>query len=197
MYMWKDRAFSIAAIVLSIVAIGLAIIRTTPFVFENTDFYGWVLAGLSLLVAILIGWQIYSYISVEQRANKILDEISKKYADLDSKNYDLMNSVDLKFKELEAVSVSQQGMNFYAIGKYKESIRFMIHALNCYKSMNNNENVNSAISQLEIVINESKAKGYEINIDEQTKENWLSALLSVQNINNRKQVECIMKNIGL
>jgi hypothetical protein len=100
---------SIIAIGLSIISIGLSVIRTTPFVFENTAFYGWIMTILSLFVTILITWQIYKVALFDSKVNKkIRDAVSLLK---EENSIEINKSSCLEYLRLASILSEQLGYN--------------------------------------------------------------------------------------
>lgn len=69
----KKNWISIAALILSIIAICFSGFRMEPVTF-GIDRYNFSIDVLSLLVTLLIGWQVINVISFEKRMNKIVTD---------------------------------------------------------------------------------------------------------------------------
>lgn len=65
--MKSSNTISWIAIILSICALGVSLVRTEPFTIDSLGFFGWTSAILSLFVTALIGFQIFNYFTFEKR----------------------------------------------------------------------------------------------------------------------------------
>lgn len=85
----KNNTLSYFAILISLIAIGFAIFRVTPMVeFGNDTYIGVIATFIGILVTILVGYQIYNAVEINQkikRAYKISNRLKKKCDELDSK----------------------------------------------------------------------------------------------------------------
>lgn len=66
---------SVGAIIISMVAIIIAAPRYTPV---SIDYLGVIAGILSILVTTLLGWQIWTVISIDKKINDKIQELSKK-----------------------------------------------------------------------------------------------------------------------
>lgn len=111
----------IFSLVLSFLAIVIASITAFSVGFNVTD-NNFILGTLSLLVTILIGWQIYSKITVEERVKKIINE-----------------QIDLGANTALFVALAQSGMTSFNKGDVTEAIQSLLNALCIWeKGMNSN-----------------------------------------------------------
>jgi hypothetical protein len=205
--MKASTVLSAIALAISVAVALFAMVRMTPFTFENTSFFGWVVTVLSVLVTALLGFQIYNYISVEKRINKTLggmeqkiiqyvdEELKKKYDDLDKRYSELERSFDLRFKGSEADNMSQVSLNYFLQGQYKISLMGAFTALECYRLIENQEAADEMISRISFIIETIQLKKIKIEIDKEIKNEWLQTLLNMQNMDNRTEIENMIKFI--
>ena len=64
----KDKYISMIAIAISIIAIAIAILSCESI---QIDWVGFVIASLSVLVTLLIGWNIYTFLDIKQISSKV------------------------------------------------------------------------------------------------------------------------------
>lgn len=103
--MRKDKEIAIyligfASLAMSITAVCVACFRTDDLGF---DYQGVIVGMLSLLVTVLIGWQIYSTIAMEARMRKVADEIVTRKAEDVKKS--IYNSLSTTYISLIATSL--------------------------------------------------------------------------------------------
>ena len=120
---------SIVAIVISLVAIVIAsfIAFTLPFDSDNASF---TLGTLTLLIALLVGWQIYSIIDVQkqiEKANKVSKEIElfKEKIEIESKS-----ALFVSLAQLGKSSFNKIGINkAYDNAERAEAVQSLFNAL--------------------------------------------------------------------
>lgn len=106
-----DRCLSIVAIICSIVAISFALPSTKPV---DIDYIGVLVGILSLLVTILIGWQIWSIIAIDKKINEKVDIASKKInIKVDTANDSLKKEIDTARDNLAISGVRATTAMFY------------------------------------------------------------------------------------
>lgn len=74
---WIFGSCCVISILISICAIAIATSRVGKTEFDPNGFYGWTVAVLSFLVTILIGWQIFNYLSFQQYLNSKIKETTR------------------------------------------------------------------------------------------------------------------------
>ncbi|GHU57158.1 hypothetical protein FACS189411_09910 [Bacteroidia bacterium] len=161
-------------------------IRTTPFVIENTDFYGWVTATLSILVSILLVWQIYNTLSIEQKMKTyIIDsEIKMKksvehYIETKLSEFDIV--IDTNIKELEANTMYNQALNAFQGERYPESLYLIFQSLGRKVIIKKNVSVDM-LNVIEQIINRIREDKIKITLFGASEiENWIKFLLELKN----------------
>lgn len=122
----KDKSnlilgLSIVAIIISIFAIAFAV---RGYQYADTDIPSFLVSVLSLLVTVLIGWNIYTVIDTKEEL--------KKY--------------DLKLRDIELNSVAGltllNAQNYYNLKDYSTSFEGSIKALDQYYKMSRNSELN-------------------------------------------------------
>lgn len=77
--MKKESWCSIIALILSLGTIGYIAFDIKPFTFENTEFLGWIVGALSVSTAILLWWNVSSYLmfrkTIEEDTKKIVQKV--------------------------------------------------------------------------------------------------------------------------
>lgn len=75
---WNNKVLSVAAFILSVCSCLFVIVRVKPI---TIDWFGVLVGILSLLVTVLIGWNIYTFIDIkntEKRLDKFREEFEGK-----------------------------------------------------------------------------------------------------------------------
>lgn len=80
---------SIVSLLLSVIAVCVAVWRSPELDF---DYQGVLVGVLSLLVTVLIGWQICYFVFVKQEINK---EVNKRLAELSNVQFEALNMIHL------------------------------------------------------------------------------------------------------
>lgn len=172
----KNRGLIISsvAIVLSFVSIGLVIIRTTPFTFDNMEFYGWVIAILSLLVTILIGWQIYNVMYIDAKIKDSLKSaIDNQYKIIDKRT---------KSAKDEAIGTSlyNVGQAMFYNGFYDLAMDNYIKAIGAISDseMEKKEaHVDLCFSKIILTIKKIKEQSDEYSVSEKALASYINLLL--------------------
>lgn len=119
---WISTTISIAAIGFSIVALA----KAAPINDLDFDYYGAIIGVLSLLVTLLMGYQIYTVINVK----KEMDEVRKARDEMDKKLEEKSGKIKQAFREelnnvaplIMAISRPQSGIiENIAFATYKDS----------------------------------------------------------------------------
>lgn len=115
------------AIVISIIAICFSCPRNSGLGF---DYQGILVGVLSLLVTVLIGWNIYTFIDIKeesQRINKFRTEIENK---IKQSSFDMQLDLKLEMMRVVPVIIAQQ------TGDLTDSLKFMFNTF--HENANNN-----------------------------------------------------------
>lgn len=92
MYKYFPHVVSVLAIIISIIALANICPR-----FSSFDYLGLIVGILTLLVTLLLGWQIYNAIDIRNNLNNL----NKKYEDLNINIQAIQTNVDSKTTALE------------------------------------------------------------------------------------------------
>lgn len=96
---WSCTICGIISIPLSIVAIAIATARIGATEFDPNGFYGWIVAVLSLLVTILIGWQIFNWMGIKDDVTIVRERMD----DLDEK----IKHVNKQISNVKSMEINQ------------------------------------------------------------------------------------------
>lgn len=142
---------SIIAIVFSMISIFISIYCNVRLLEPvKWDLLG-VLAGiLSILVTVLIGWQLYNIISFERRINKLKQEIKRENI---KQLEGLKKEVEYKIYDAEAQLLYRQSLVAEAIDQYYWSLECIMNAIekttyNPYTSPEIIEKIDDALMDL-------------------------------------------------
>ncbi|MDR3142162.1 MAG: hypothetical protein LBU37_10620 [Tannerellaceae bacterium] len=100
----------------------------------NGAYLGLIITTLGILVTVLIGWQIYSALSIERRVKKRLKKTEKKFTDklsgqIDAKTKEFDKKLQSAIGEAFGSSLFNLGVSVYYSGDYGSSVGFFIKAL--------------------------------------------------------------------
>lgn len=124
-----------ASILLSIISICISLIRSEPLTWDGMS----VLVGiLSLLVTILLGWQIYTFIDIENKIKRIIkEEFDKKTKDV----YTAIIGNTLTYQVEDA--------KFYIENReWNRALSLQTHILQGYINLNQKEKVEETVDLL-------------------------------------------------
>lgn len=112
------------SLVMSIIAICLASPRTIQTSF---DYQGVIVGTLSILVTILIGWQIYNIINIQSSLDKFAHKMSK------------INAIEEGYKKMDIYNDAQtyqsSGHILYLQKRLSETLQASLKALNLYSQI--------------------------------------------------------------
>lgn len=141
---WGRNWISLIALILSIISLCFSGIRMEPVTF-GIDRYNFSIDVLSLLVTLLIGWQVINVISFEKRMKKIVDnEIVK-----------LKKHIEYKSANSEAGIYLTTGIAFYYTFPLRAYINF-IWGVGRYLDCEDFTNCNKCLDNMENVLSENK-----------------------------------------
>lgn len=122
----KDNWVSLLALLVSIIALMLSY-RVIPVDFK--DYWGFVLGVQSLLVTILIGWQILNVFEVKRQIEDFNETISKLKKENDNLIHDKISDYDLTvsalFQQLEGIRQFNSGHGKDALAFFMESLKLL------------------------------------------------------------------------
>lgn len=176
----KIYATSIASIILSVTALSISLycnVRISEPI--KWDMLGIFAGILSVLVTILMGWQLYNAISFENRMNKLKKEIKIESKQQSEKN---MNEIVLKSDDIQAQVLYRESMLEFSLKQYELSFQSAI--LSIEKASNNHfvskEEFEIIESQLCKVISEINNNGKEFILDNYVKDRYISIIKSAE-----------------
>lgn len=166
--MRKNNWVALVALVIAVVALMLSY-RVTPVDFK--DYWGFVLGVLTLLVTLLIGWQIYNSIEIKKQLDNTKEkqlEIEKKMTEF-NKSLIVMDS-GLNFTQglsnsnerplsayrdfINALDSAYDANNHTAVEDCYNNLQAMIQKLS--QTLKTNENIEVKEIQIEKAINKLK-----------------------------------------
>ena len=117
---------SILALVMSVIALMLSY-RVAPIDFK--DYWGFVLGVQSLLVTILIGWQILNVFEVKRQIEDFNETISKLKKENENIIHDKISDYDLTvsalFQQLEGIRQFNSGHGKDALAFFMKSLKLL------------------------------------------------------------------------
>lgn len=138
---WGRNWISLIALILSIISLCFSGIRMEPVTF-GIDRYNFSIDVLSLLVTLLIGWQVINVISFEKRMKKIVDnEIVK-----------LKKHIEYKSVKSEAGIHLTTGIAFYYTFPLR-AYKYFIWGAGLYLDCEDFANCNICLNNMERVLN--------------------------------------------
>ena len=182
----KNNTLSIIAIIIAIIAI---IITLCARCNDGWDFdlYGALIGILSLLVTLLLGWQIFNHLSFEEKLNKRTDGEIQKAKDLIYEEN--RNNINIAKYKLIAFTSSEMAHNIInPDGKINRAFKYAFDALMAISRSNENDMIEPLYPLLiEIINNEEldKSKFAIRQID-----HWINEVPNI-NINNERKAELL------
>lgn len=85
------------------------------------EIYGYLVAVLSVLTSVLIGWQIYTVINFDRQKEKIIENIDRELIQLRTHIYDELGMVNMKL--IEFFSEKKEG--YHLLSMCIEVIRYI------------------------------------------------------------------------
>ncbi len=138
----KNNFISLIAIVISILSICAVSLRWMPFTFDSLGFFGWATAALSVLVVVLIGFQVWQVFSFENRLKKQKDEIQEYMSDsIESELYLLNVKIDGKISLLS-------GLSDVKVKDYNSALNNFIVSLYKYSELKHEYGINTVMNRI-------------------------------------------------
>ena len=172
----KIYTLFIIAIILSMISISISVYCNVRL-FEpiKWDMLG-VLAGiLSVLVTVLVGWQLYNILSFESRINKLKREIQKesiKQAEA------LKKEIDYKVDDAQVQLLYKQAIAEESLEQYYLCLQSLISSVE--KSTGNPYTSNKELEIIETLFSELiyklKQKNQDIFLEQEVKERYISII---------------------
>lgn len=166
----------IIAIVLSVVSISISIYCNVRL-FEpiKWDMLG-ILAGiLSVLVTVLVGWQLYNILSFESRINKLKREIKIESI---KQSEALKKEIDYKIDYVQAQLLYRQAIAEGSLEQYHLCLQNLINAVD--KATSNPYTSNEEIEIIETLlidlIYKLKQKNKELFLENEVRERYISII---------------------
>lgn len=135
-----------------------------------------ILAGiLSVLVTVLVGWQLYNILSFESRINKLKREIQKEsIKQLEA----LKKEIDYKIDDAQAQLLYRQAIAEESLKQYHLCLQSLINAV--HKATSNpytsNEEIEIIETLLTDLIHKLKQTNQEILLENEVKERYISII---------------------
>lgn len=158
----------------------------------NLDWIVFLVTVLSVLVMLLLGWQIFNVLSFEKKVDRKIRKREKrtndKFTNLDLYNTGMLNLLNAQ--------------NFYNIQQYEKSIEACFEAIKCFSlidnktefSKENNENVEKQIRKcLDIILDLNKV-GVK-SISKKNKTDYLHVLSKIYKFENVPELQIWIKGI--
>lgn len=166
----------IIAIVFSVASISISIYCNVRL-FEpiKWDMLG-ILAGiLSVLVTVLIGWQLYNILSFESRINKLKREIKIESI---KQSEALKKEIDYKIDDVQAQLLYRQAIAEESLEQYHLCLQNLINAVD--KATSNPYTSNEEIKIIETLITDLiyklKQKNKELYLKNEVRESYISII---------------------
>lgn len=148
---WGKNWISLIALILSIISLCFSGFRMEPVTF-GIDRYNFSIDVLSLLVTLLIGWQVINVISFEKRMKKIVDNETSK----------LKNEIDTFKIKSEGLIFLTIGIAFYETFPLKAYMNY-IWAIMCFLDADDFNDCYVCLINMEVILKEKER--YFINND--------------------------------
>lgn len=198
---WIIAILCITSIIISILALSISNYRVNnvDLSFDSHGFYGWVVASMSLIIAILIGWNIYKAIEVDEKIHNLENRIRNSIDDEIKKiNNDVSSGLD-KVKNDSRVYIIQQSLlieteilkSFLFDKNYNMSIEIGAKIVEDSSDIKNEDALNGVSDILMDVINKLIADNSLTAIELYSVKNLLSKLENSK-INTKKSIELIL-----
>lgn len=174
------NCLSIVAIICSIVAICISLPSTSEL---GIDYIGVIVGILSLLVTILIGWQIYNAITIEKKIKDETESLKKEISDY-----------------LENDNGTRDSLSMYVLGltharialiehDYEDAFACFINALDSVSKIDENEGcIEEALRGVHSMTKEAVEKNIPIPINVDQKEEYIETLRQVK---DKRAIEVI------
>ena len=156
-----------------------------PRIIDNNlgiDYLGFIVSVLTILVTVLIGWNIYSGLNIEKKAADIVDD-KVRHLTKD------MNKTAEEIKHLTlSASLSQFGASFNNIENYSEAFRLLINSMSLIQRIGNPNDNNRTLYNEVFVYAKDTIKEILKNVDsiklnsEEEYELYWSAISGIKDI---------------
>lgn len=116
----KQWLINLILFLLAIIAIGIALLKVTPFEITGDTYIGVIVSLLSLATAFIIGYQIYNAIELRKeisKQRKLYDAIVQKSKELDSKYEEQNNQTQEGFDIVSSFICYNNGQSFIVCGQ--------------------------------------------------------------------------------
>ena len=171
---------SIVAIIMSAAALCVICVRNKELDF---DWYGALIGILSLLVAVLICYQIYSAITVEERIDekteKALNEAKKE---IETTREVLKKEIETQRIEFEGNLSDSTALSLFASKNYKPAFRCGIYAIGCHAKTENHSGVQTSINALKTIISKMEKNNSDFSISKDDKDSFIKTLTDAKNM---------------
>jgi hypothetical protein len=175
---------SISAILVSVTSLCVICIRNNEL---NMDWYGVLIGILSLLVTLLLGWQIYNAVTMESRLSKMTESVKKEFKKV----------IDCAEKETEIKILHTTSVAFTASKNYELALDFIIKAIASSSDLEDAGLKEVSIVGLENVFLKMKSENASVEISEDNFKDYSGYLMlirdpskTIQLINQLKSFCC-------
>lgn len=138
-YGWFIIIINLAFFIVNTISLCINFPRTKDL---GIDYLGMIVGALSILVTVLIGWQIFINISFEKRVDNKLSEVTKELRDEINKNVELV-SVESEDKRHASIAMSlyQSSCSAYLLKKYDFALWLALDSILHYNMIKNKNKV--------------------------------------------------------
>ena len=174
----------IFSIIISIVALMISIFRAEPIVI---DFAGFTVASLSVLVVMLISWQIFNVITFESTLKKKMEEVLKE----------AKKEIEIQKIETEGKIFNAMSLNLLESGDCAASFTCGINAIYCYLKTGNSLGIQTTINNLKIIITKMKKTniGFGVITDMNEQNRFIKTLTDTKNVDTHDIIAFIKEKM--
>ena len=189
-----------------IIALTSIFVSFRTFGLGNMDYIGFFLLALTLLITILIGWNIYSVINIkdikgeiDEKVNDTLEQIrddtcisiseTKRnvYKIVDEKISTVNKNLEVGISQTIAAFIADQAIIWLSLNQFEFAFRCLFMAIDQYVELRNKytdkgyENeIGEELQKIRTTINFLKKSGASINPRNEDKTAWIKSLVSIQ-----------------
>jgi len=137
------------------------------------DFYGTLIGVLSLLVTLLVGWQIFQTITMKDEVKKIIFTVKSTLED------NIKAEIDKAKKYAYASGKDSFAISMFESKLFGLSITSFFEAIIVWAEIQDDENLRKSVSHLDSAIDALKKAKEELSIDEELRTNLLSGIVKL------------------
>lgn len=140
-YGWFIIIINLAFAIINITSLCIIFPRTKELGF---DYIGVIVGVLSVLVTVVLGWQIFNTISIERTLNKKLNNASKTLkSEIDNKLSDVSLEIDDKRYASNVMSLYQSSCSAYLLKEYDFAFWLALDAMSHYSKIKNKSTISN------------------------------------------------------